>query len=173
MPGHTFAQESMIHSRPGAFALYPLAQLAAAFASGILAESYSAVSVVLLISSSALVTLFAAIAILVNLGRKSSSARRGSAAMLVMLAAFMVGATLESIESHEIPVNQLRNLLDRGTVAIGEPVELTGVLACDPELAPDRLYLQLRLEGIRARSSDPDVPGKATLPGAMERDAAG
>ena len=173
MPGHTFAQESVTHSRPGAFALYPLAQLAAAFASGILAESYFAVSVLLLISSTALVTSAAAIAILANVGRKNSSARRGSVTMLVMLAAFMVGATLESIENNQVPGNQLRNLLDKGTVAIGEPVELTGVLQRDPEFASDRLYLQLRLEGIRARSIEPDVPGKATLPGAIEREAAG
>ena len=167
MPRHSFAQESVTHSRPGAFALYPLAQLAAAFASGILAESYFAVSVLLLISSTALVTSSAAIAILANVRGKNSSARRSSATMLVILTAFMTGATLESLENNEVPVNQLRNLLDKGTVAIGEPVELTGVLERDPELASDRLYLQLRLEGIRSRSIEGDVPGMATLPGAM------
>ena len=173
MPRHSFAQESVTHSRPGAFALYPLAQLAAAFASGILAESYFAVSVLLLISSTALVTSSAAIAVLANIRGKNSSARRGSATMLVMFAVFMVGATLESIEQKEVPANQLRTLLDKGAVAIGEPVELTGVLERDPEIAFDRLYLQLRLEGIRARSMAPNVPGKAKLPGAIERDSAG
>ena len=77
-----------------------------------------------------------------------------------MLAVSVVGATLESIENSEVPANQLRSLLDKGAVAIGEPVELTGVLERDPELAPDRLYLQLRLERIRSRSTASDAPGK-------------
>jgi competence protein ComEC len=169
----TYAQESVIHSRSGAFALYPLAQLAAAFALGILGGSYFAVRLSLLISSAALVTLLAAIAILTSDGRKNAGIWRISATILVMLAMFVVGATLESIEKNEVPANQLRGLLDKGTVAIGEPVELTGVLERDPELAPDRLYLQLRLERIRSRSIEPDAPGKATQPGSKERDASG
>ena len=64
-------------------------------------------------------------------------------------------------------------MLDKGTVAIGEPVELTGVLERDPELAPDRLYLQLRLERIRSRSIEPDASGKTTQPGSLEREVFG
>ena len=87
---------------------------------------------------------------------------------------FMVGATLESIEKNKIPANQLRSLLDKGVVAIGEPVELTGVLERDPELAPDRLYLQLRAgKNSVARSIEPDAPGKATQPDSIEREATG
>jgi len=169
----TYAQESVIPSRSRGFALYPLAQLAAAFALGILSGSYFAVRLSLLISSAALATLLAAIAILTSDGRKNAGAWRGTATILIMVAMFMVGATLESIEKNEIPANQLRRLLDKGTVAIGEPVELTGVLERDPELAPDRFYLQLRLERIRSRSIEPDVPGKAIELGSIERDVSG
>jgi len=169
MPKLTYAQRSASHPRTGAFTLYPLAQLAAAFASGILGESYFAVSLSLLISAAALTTLLAGLALLTNDGRKNARARRSSATILVMLAVFVVGASLESIEENEIPANQLRSLLEKGTVAIGEPVELTGVLERDPELAPDRLYLELRLERIRSRSVEPD----ATRPGSTERSASG
>jgi competence protein ComEC len=173
MPEQTYAQKSAIHSRPEGFALYPLAQLAAAFALGILGESYFAVSLSLLISRGALVTLLAAIAILINGGRKNAAAGKSGATILIMVAVFVVGATLESIAKNDIPANQLRSLLDKGTVAIGEPVELTGVLERDPELAPDRLYLQLRLERIRSRSIEPNAPGKTPQPGSLEREVFG
>jgi competence protein ComEC len=173
MPELTYAQEPAIHARPGAFALYPLAQLAVAFALGILGGSYFAVHLSLLISSAALATLLAGIAILTSDGKRNASSRKKSATVFAVLAMFMVGATLESIEKNKIPANQLRSLLDKGVVAIGEPVELTGVLERDPELAPDRLYLQLRLERIRSRSIEPDAPGKATQPDSIEREATG
>ena len=173
MPELTYAQKPAIQSRPGAFALYPLAQLSAAFASGILGGSYFVVPLSLLIPSAVLATLLAGIVALTSDRKTNSSARRSSATILVMLAVLVVGATLESIENSEVPANQLRSLLDKGAVAIGEPVELTGVLERDPELAPDRLYLQLRLERIRSRSIASDAPGKATQSGSIEREASG
>jgi competence protein ComEC len=173
MPEQTYTQKSANHSRLENFALYPLAQLAAAFGLGILGESYFTVSLPLLISSAALATLLAAIVILTNDGRKNAAAGRSGATILVMVAVFMVGATLEWIDKKDVPANQLRSLLDKGTVAIGEPVELTGVLERDPELAPDRLYLQLRLERIRSRSIEPDASGKTTQPGSLEREVFG
>ena len=173
MPELTYAQEPAIHPQPGAFAVYPLAQLAAAFALGILGGSYFAVPLSLLISSAALLTVFAGFAILTSDVEKDTSSRRSSATILVVLAVLVVGATLESIEKNVVPANQLRSLLDKGAVAVGEPVELTGVLERDPELAPDRLYLQLRLERIRSRSIEPDAPGKAIQSGSIEREASG
>ena len=107
------------------------------FALGILGGSNFTVRSSLLISGAALATLLAAIAILISDGR-NAKARRGIATMLLILAALMVGATLESIENNQVPANQLRSLLDKGKVAIGEPVELTGVLERDPEIALSR-----------------------------------
>jgi len=173
MPELTYAQEPAIQSPPWAFALYPLAQLSAAFASGILGGSYFAVPLSLLIPSAVLATLLAGVVILTSDRKVNASARRSNATILVMLAVFVVGATLESIENSAVPANQLRSLLDKGAVAIGEPVELTGVLERDPELAPDRLYLQLRLERIRSRSIEPDAPDRATQSGSIEREASG
>lgn len=173
MPEQAYAQKSATDSRPEGFALYPLAQLAAVFALGILGGSYFAVSLSLLLSSAVLTTFLAAIAILTNEGRKNAAAGRSGVTILVMVAVFVVGATLESIEKNDVPAHQLRSLLDKGTVAIGEPVELTGVLERDPELAPDRLYLQLRLERIRSRSIEPDAPGKTIQPGSIEREVFG
>lgn len=153
--------------------MYPLAQLAAAFALGILGKSYIAVPLALLISSAMLVTLLTGIVILTNERRTTASARRSDATVLVVLAVFVLGAILESIEQNQVPANQLRSLLDKGVVAIGEPIELTGVLERDPELAPERLYLQLRLEKIRSRLIEPATPGNATKTGAIERNASG
>ena len=83
-----------------------------------------------------LVTLLAGIVILTSDRKRNARARRSSATILVMLAVFVVGATLESIENSAVPANQLRSLLDKRAVAIGEPVELTGVLERDRNLLP-------------------------------------
>ena len=103
MPELTYAQEPAINPRPGTFALYPLAQLAAAFGLGILGGSYFAVPLSLLISSAALLTVFAGIAILTSDVEKNTSSRRCSATILVVLAVLVVGATLESIEKNVVP----------------------------------------------------------------------
>src|SRR6185436_2189216 len=75
--------------------------------------------------------------------------------------------TFASIDK-KIPANQLRRLVDEGSVAVGEPVEITGVLEREPEIAPDRFYLQLRVEEIRSRevgasAAERDVSGVIML----------
>lgn len=50
-----------------------------------------------------------------------------------------------------VPPNQLKRLVDQGTIPVDEPVEITGVLQSDPEAAPERLYLNLQVEVIRVR----------------------
>jgi competence protein ComEC len=153
------------------FAAHPLAQLAAAFALGVLAEKYLVVPQAVLVSLAASATFFAAVILF-----KQSNARRiggesgttkeraaGVATVLVMVAALLLGWTLASLEKTRVPADQLRRLLNEGTPAVGEPVEVTGVLERDPETAPERLYLFLRVEKVRSREVERDVSGEVVL----------
>lgn len=151
---------SAFQAGPQPFALHPLAQLAGAFAMGVLAALYLPIGLAWLSSIAAATTLLAAVTFLVNSKGQVAKNGLGFATILGMLAVLFLGATLAASEKNRLPANQLRSLIEQGTIAVGEPVELTGVLERDPEIAPERMYLQLRMERIRSRSSEPDVSGK-------------
>jgi competence protein ComEC len=157
------------------FAMQPLAQLATAFGLGVLAASYSGVSVSRLISSAGGATILALLVVVKSeKGARSNRDVNGVrlvATLFVVLATFLIGAALYSIENNRIPVNRLRSLIDTGSVALREPVELTGVLDREPENAPERLYLQLRLEKIRSHAWEREASGTvlllASVPGSL------
>lgn len=151
-------------SHPQVFAMQPLAQLAAAFAVGIVADLYFVIPLWLAISLAAVATLVAMIALLQN--EKRAARKRGSirlASVCVMLGTLLLGAAFATVQRNKVPPNQLRRLLERGAIAVGEPVEITGVLERDPESAPQRLYLHLRLEKIRARAAEQGLTGVVLL----------
>jgi competence protein ComEC len=85
------------------------------------------------------------------------------ATILVMLAALMLGWIFAAVERNRVPTNQLKRLLNEGTVAVGEPVEITGVLEREPEVAPERLYLFLGVETVRSRGVDRVASGELVL----------
>ena len=137
---------------------FPLAQLAVAFAAGILANAVFAVSFAVLICIAALSTILAVTAFLTS--------RRIAAMILITVSVFVLGSTLESIEKTHLPANQLKRLLDEKggrRIEVGEPVEVTGVLEREPEIAPERWYLQLRVESLRSRSVEREVSGVVML----------
>src|SRR5437660_15822 len=119
------------------FAAYPLAPLAAAFVLGILGALLFGIPLPLVVSIAVLTTLLAVIALL---GRKMKLAK-----VFVILTMLFLGSSLSAIEKTRVPANQLKRLIDQGAIAVGEPVEITGVLQSDPEAAPERLYLNLRV----------------------------
>lgn len=159
------------------FAAHPLAQLAAAFAVGILGAQYFVVSLSLLIPIAAFATLLAGLALLTNTSRATKNVhptkKLSVATQLVTLTALLLGATLASIERFEVPANQMKSLINEGVVSVGEPVELTGVLERDPEVAPERLYLQLRVERIRARAIKQESLAETPQSESVEREASG
>ena len=137
------------------FAAYPLAPLAAAFALGILVALLFGIPLPPVVSIAALTTLLAVIALL---GRKVKLAK-----VFVILTMLFVGSSLAAIEKARVPPNQLKRLVDQGAIPVGEPVEITGVLQSDPEAAPERLYLNLRVEVIRVRGAQRDASGVIVL----------
>jgi competence protein ComEC len=142
--------------REQAFAAHPLPQLAAAFALGILGAPFLAVSLSLVVSLAALTTILAVTALLWPRSRKT-------AMLFVTVATLFLGSSLATIDKNKVPANQLKRLLGEGTIVVGEPVELTGRLERDPEVAPERLYLLLRVQRLRSNQTERDVSGEVLL----------
>jgi competence protein ComEC len=138
-------------------AMQPLAQLATVFAAGVFAAAYVSISLSQLLVGTVLTT---SLAIVAMVYRRQSAATR-----LVIFAVGLTGFAL-AVQSAHVPATQLRSLLDSGAIVPGEPVEITGVLERNLEFAPERLYLQLRVEKTRSRQS-------SSASSASERDTAG
>lgn len=138
-----------------AFVAHPLAQLAVAFAAGILGAHFFPVPVFLPLLICQLTSLLA-------LGTLIKGDTR-AATTLVTVAFLLAGACLASIEKRSVSSDRLKSLLDHETIIAGEPVELTGVLARYPESSPDGFYLTLRTEQLRAKDAEKTVSGIVSL----------
>ncbi len=140
-----------------ALARFPLFQLAVAFSGGVLVSTYFVVSIRWLIAAAVVLSLVALFTLVTN-------RKRVLATIMVMLAFSCTGASVATIENSPASLNQLKRLIETRTIRVGEPVELTGVLERDPEIAPERLYLQLRVHKIRSRDgSDQETRGLVML----------
>jgi len=103
------------------FSSYPLAFIAAAFAAGVLLARLAPTTpapCVVLAAAVSISALFAAF-----------KKKNKSAARLVVLAFACAGAALSSVESNAAHAEmRLRSFYERGELAAGDPVEVTGVL---------------------------------------------
>lgn len=141
------------------FAQSPLVVLAGALALGIFAGHLVAPA-----SISALSTAIAGAAILALLCFYLITKHGNEIAVGVMIAAFFsAGSVLSLIESRPIAPNRVARLQDEGTIAPGDPVELTGVVRGEPEPAPQSFYVTLRAERIRFKGVERDASGTVLL----------
>lgn len=141
------------HQQP--FVAHPLAKLAAAFASGILGTHFCSAPIFLLL----LVCLLASLLALTYLFNQ----KPGAATFFITIAFMLAGACLASMEKRNVDSDRLKALIDHGTIAAGQPVELTGVLERYPESSPGGLYLTLRAEQLRMKDVEKTVSGVVTL----------
>jgi competence protein ComEC len=141
------------HRQP--FVAHPLAQLAAAFAAGILGAHFFSAPIFLLL----LLFLLASLIALAFLFKR----KPGAATAFITIAFLLAGFCLASMEKRSVSSDRLKALIDRGTIAAGEPVELTGVLERNPESAPGGFYLALRAERLRIKEVEKMVSGIVTL----------
>lgn len=73
--------------------------------------------------------------------------RRDALITLILLAnCFACGSLLWSLNEASVAPNRVKILFERGVIQADEPVEIWGVVAAAPELAPDRIYLEISLE---------------------------
>ena len=90
--------------------------------------------------------------------------RRASFLALIFLcfAYLSAGATLATLEKRRRP-DSLSDLLNRGIVKAGEPVELTGTLQQQPEAAPQSFYLNLSVQRLTWRGKEQPTVGTVSL----------
>ena len=153
-----------------AVAAYPLAQLACAFTFGILVGTNLTNSAWLSLTASA--RMFQpnwVCSFIVSGALISASAiclikhKLRLATMLLLFAIVFTGSAFAIVEESSPPPNQIRRLLEDGAIKVGEPVELTGVLEQEPELAPERLLLRLRVQQIRVGHTERQTSGVVML----------
>lgn len=137
------------------FVAHPLAQLAVAFATGILGAHFFSAPVFPLL----LVCLITSLLALICQFKQKSAA----ATAFVIIAFLLAGTCLASMEKQIVGSDTLKALLDHGTIGAREPVELTGVLQRYPESAPNGFYLTLRVEQIRIKDAEKPAAGVVTL----------
>lgn len=138
-----------------AFIPHPLALLAAAFATGVLVARLLPIPIGTL---TALMALSAA-SIIWSLRKQLL----GVASCLVVLSVLVAGAALEAVEKRRGAPDHIKTMLESGTIAPNDPVELTGVLQQPPESAPASFYLTLRVEKLRFKGLDRNVCGTVQL----------
>jgi competence protein ComEC len=135
------------------FTLHPLAWLAAAFAAGIFVSSCIALTLRVWLGGVLAITLGAFI-----LRRE-----RKVASILVLSAFLFAGALFEQIELIPPHGDRLRVLYDDGAFRSGEPMEFTGVILREPELAPNGYFLWAAAESISRAGDERKVSGTVRL----------
>lgn len=83
--------------------------------------------------------------------------------VFVSVAFLFAGATLGLIDRRSVRADSLKHLLDQETIAVGDPIELTGALDRHPETAPGSFYLTLQVEQLRTRGIERNASGAVTL----------
>ena len=122
----------------------PLIYCAVAFILGELVASRSAIPN-LKSWLSAAIALFVVVVILLCIKRLQW--RRDALITLILLAnCCACGGLLWSLNEASVAGNRVKTLFERGVIQADEPVEIWGVITSAPELAPDRIYLEIALE---------------------------
>lgn len=134
--------------------LSPLAQLGAAFSTGIVLVNTELPFRILV--GGALLSTFGCVLFLVL-----SSDR--SATVTLLIAFVFCGGTLASLEMRPIGLTRVKRLFDERVIMPDDPVEVTGVLQRNVEVSWDALYLILKVERIRVGGCDRDATGVVSL----------
>ena len=86
--------------------------------------------------------------------------RRAALITLILLAnCFACGGLLWSLSEVGVAANRVKTLFERGLIQADEPVEIWGIITAAPELAPDRIYLEVALENLATLGKEQAASG--------------
>jgi competence protein ComEC len=90
--------------------------------------------------------------------------RRGGMGTALLLVGFCaVGAALWALNEAGVGEDRVRRMMERGAINVAEPAEVWGVLSAEPELAPERVYLDVEVGRVRASGSGRAASGTLRL----------
>ena len=150
----------------------PLVFLAVAFILGELAASRSQISNLKFWLASA-VSLFI-IAITFICAQRFQWRRDGVITALLLVNSFACGGLLWSMNEASVAEHRIKKLFARGVIEAVEPVEIWGTISVAPELAPDRIYLEVAIERIATLRKEQPASGivRVVVPFAEGQDRA-
>ena len=86
--------------------------------------------------------------------------RREALIALILLAnCFACGGLLWALNEASVANNRVKILFEHGIIQAEEPVEIWGVITAAPELAPDRMYLEVTLEKLATFGQEHSASG--------------
>jgi competence protein ComEC len=135
----------------------PLVYCAVAFILGELVASRSPISNLKLWFFSAIALSVAAVILFYI---KRLQWQRDALITLILLAnCCACGGLLWSLNEASVASNRVKVLFERGTIQAEEPVEIWGTITAAPELAPDRMYLEIALEKLATLRQEQSASG--------------
>jgi len=144
---------------PPALCRAPLFILSVALTVGLLCarvpETQSRVVLVLCVSLSAALS---AVSVLLVRSRKSFAA-----SVCVVTAFLLTGLSLGIADTSTRARNRLSLLYEQGTIAEGDPVDLTATVDGMPERAPDRIYIRVRAQKLTFKQIEYNCSGVVFL----------
>jgi len=87
----------------------------------------------------------------------------GAPKFLLAIAFAATGWSLSVMANGPISGNRIKRMFDEGVIAPNQPIELTAVIAGQPESAPEGFYLTLRAEAIHTVNADRPADGNLLL----------
>ena len=133
-----------------------LFRLASAFAVGIIFASFLPIRISYLLAGLTIAICITVLAVRL--------ARLRIAGLSLLAGMFFAGACLTCLQART-PSNQLKNLINRGTVGAEEPVKLTGTVIGPVEFARDAVHLSLQVESIESSTVSLSCSGIVALNG--------
>jgi competence protein ComEC len=150
----------------------PLIYLAAAFILGELAAARAPMAKFQSWFSAAL-ALFV-LALILLLVRRFQWRREALLTLILWANCFVCGGLLWSLKEAGVAAHRIKSLFAQKVIDADEPVEIWGVINAAPELAPDRIYLDVALEKMATFGQEQPASGvvRLVVPFAEEQDRA-
>ena len=90
--------------------------------------------------------------------------RRDALITLILLVnCFVCGGLLWSLNEAGVATHRVKNLFVQNVIEADEPVEIWGVITAAPELAPDRIYLEVAIEKLATFGKEQSASGTVQL----------
>lgn len=137
----------------------PLLIISLAFALGILAGRFVSINPRLATIVGAVTTIGVG-AIVVHCLRRN---RFLAASVLIATLFLPAGFALSTIANRASDPGRIKSMFDSGTLRLNEPVEFTGTIKSQPEVAPSGFYLTVSVESIRGRETERPAKGTVLL----------